>query len=84
MKRRAPASREGGPQAALSNMTGAVALAFLAACSAHVDVGLSRDASPPPPHPDAGDGGILSDAGVTRTEPSAGGTTWARLRITPH
>jgi hypothetical protein len=62
---------------------GAIVLLGLAACSAHVDVGLSRDAGPPP-KADAGDASFSSEAGVTRTEPSAHETTWARLRTAPH
>jgi hypothetical protein len=71
MRRRAPA------------VAGAVTLVCLAACSSHVDVGLSRD--PPPARPDAGEGGSRTDAGVvdtgvTRTEPSTEETRWARLQ----
>jgi hypothetical protein len=71
MRRRAPA------------LAGAVILVCIAACSAHVDVGLSKDAGPPP-RVDASDGGLRAEVGVTRAEPSSGETTWARVRAARH
>jgi hypothetical protein len=65
-------------------LAGAVTLFCLAACSSHVDVGLSRDAAAPS-RSDAGDAGGRADAGatesgVTHTEPSAEPKRWARVR----
>ena len=70
MKRRAPA------------FAGAVTVVCLAACSSHVEVGLSRD---PPARSDAGEGGSRTDAGVPETGGHAHrtfgrGDRWALLR----
>jgi hypothetical protein len=64
-------------------LTLALTLAGSAACSSHVDVGLSRDAGAPP-KPDASEGGSrtdagVSDSGVTRTEPWSDEATWAHV-----
>ncbi len=72
MKRRAPAR------------AGAVILVFVAACSSHVDVGLSRDGGAPPPPKidggDAGDAAMRPETGVTRADPSIDTMTWVQFR----
>jgi len=66
-----------------SARAGALILVCLAACSSHVDVGVSRDAAPPP-KADAAEGGGRSDAGVTRADPSTEELLWVRDRRHRH
>ena len=75
MKRRAPAR------------LGSIGLGFFAAshlvlgaaCSEHVDVGFSRDATVSP-HADAGGSGPGTDAGVARTGPTTDRLSWSSAR----